>query len=155
MWPISFHFFIYNMDLGDFVLWFSGFDSAFPMQGGPGFIPGQGTRSHMLQLRTSTAEVENASQQETRFCPWVGKIPWGRAWPPTPVFLPGESHGQGSLAATVYGVTELDMTERLEHTHSEPGRPPASVRVRKSERWMPHTLSSVWLSSMHEISPRS
>ena len=23
--------------------------------------------------------------------PWVGKIPWRRAWPPTPVFLPGES----------------------------------------------------------------
>ena len=28
---------------------------------------------------------------------WVGKIPWRRAWQPTPVFLPGESHGQGSL----------------------------------------------------------
>ena len=31
------------------------------------------------------------------FCLWVGKIPWGRAWQPTPVFLPGESHGQRSL----------------------------------------------------------
>jgi len=26
-----------------------------------------------------------------RFNPWVGKIPWRRAWQPTPVFLPGES----------------------------------------------------------------
>ena len=26
-----------------------------------------------------------------RFDPWVGKIPWRRAWQPTPVFLPGES----------------------------------------------------------------
>ena len=25
------------------------------------------------------------------FAPWVGKIPWRRAWEPTPVFLPGES----------------------------------------------------------------
>ena len=25
-----------------------------------------------------------------RFDPWVGKIPWKRAWQPTPVFLPGE-----------------------------------------------------------------
>ena len=25
--------------------------------------------------------------------PWVGKIPWRWAWPCTPVFLPGESHG--------------------------------------------------------------
>ena len=28
---------------------------------------------------------------------WVGKIPWRRAWQPTPVFLPGESHEQRSL----------------------------------------------------------
>ena len=31
------------------------------------------------------------------FAPWVGKIPWRRAWQPTPVFPPGESHGQRSL----------------------------------------------------------
>ena len=30
--------------------------------------------------------------------PGSGKIPWRRAWQPTPVFLPGESHGQRSLA---------------------------------------------------------
>ena len=28
------------------------------------------------------------------FNPWVGKIPWRTAWQLTPVFLPGESHGQ-------------------------------------------------------------
>ena len=32
------------------------------------------------------------------FDPWVRKIPWRRAWQSTPVFLPGESHGQRSLA---------------------------------------------------------
>ena len=31
------------------------------------------------------------------FDPWVGKIPWRRKWQPTPVFLPGESQGWGSL----------------------------------------------------------
>ena len=31
------------------------------------------------------------------FDPWVGKIPWRRAWQLTPLFLPGESHGQRSL----------------------------------------------------------
>ena len=31
------------------------------------------------------------------FNPWFGKIPWRRAWQPTPVFLPGESHGQKIL----------------------------------------------------------
>ena len=46
------------------------------------------------------------------FAPWVGKIPWKRAWQPTPVFLPGESHRQRSLAGySPEGCTELDMTE--------------------------------------------
>jgi len=31
------------------------------------------------------------------FNPWVGKIPWRRAWQPSTVFLLGESHGQRSL----------------------------------------------------------
>ena len=33
-----------------------------------------------------------------KFDPWVGKISWRRTWKPTPLFLPGESHGQRSLA---------------------------------------------------------
>ena len=44
--------------------------------------------------------------------PWVGKIPWRRAWQPTPVFLPGEFHGQRSLAGySAWGYKESDMTE--------------------------------------------
>ena len=35
------------------------------------------------------------------FDPCVGKIPWRRAWQPTPVFLPGESHGQRSLVGSM------------------------------------------------------
>ena len=31
------------------------------------------------------------------FDPWIRKIPWRRAWQPTLVFMPGESHGQRSL----------------------------------------------------------
>ena len=33
-----------------------------------------------------------------RFDPWVGKIPWRRVWQTTPVFLPGELHGQRRMA---------------------------------------------------------
>ena len=40
------------------------------------------------------------------FDPWLGKIPWRRAWQPTPVFLPGESHGQRNLAGVVHGVSK-------------------------------------------------
>ena len=31
------------------------------------------------------------ARRETYSDPWVGKIPWRRAWQPTPAFLPGES----------------------------------------------------------------
>ena len=50
------------------------------------------------------------------FDPWVRKIPWRRKWQPTPVFLPGESHGQRSLEGySPWGCKESDTTEWLTH----------------------------------------
>ena len=50
----------------------------------------------------------------TWFDPWVGKISWRRAWPPTLVFLPEESHGQRGLADySPRGRQGLDVTEQL------------------------------------------
>ena len=47
-----------------------------------------------------------------RFDPWVRKIPWKRAWQPSPVFLPGESYGQRGLAGySPWGCKELNITE--------------------------------------------
>ena len=44
--------------------------------------------------------------------PGLGRYPGGRAWQPTPVFLPGESHGQRSLAGySPKRNKESDMTE--------------------------------------------
>ena len=52
------------------------------------------------------------------FDPWVGKISWRRKWQLTPVFLPGESHGQRSLAGySSWGRRELDMTEVTERAN--------------------------------------
>ena len=34
---------------------------------------------------------------DTDWIPWVGRIPWRRAWQPTPVLLPGETQGQRRL----------------------------------------------------------
>ena len=64
---------------------------------------------------------EPASQcrrhKSCRFNPWVEKIPWRRAWQPTPGVLPGESHGQRSLVGySPWGHRESDMTEETEHT---------------------------------------
>ena len=51
------------------------------------------------------------------FDPWVGKIPQRREYQPTPVFLPGEFHGQRSLEGYgPWGYEELDMTEWLHFT---------------------------------------
>ena len=50
--------------------------------------------------------------KKCRFDPWVRKLPWRRALHPTAVFLPGESHGQRSLAGySPWGHTESDTTE--------------------------------------------
>ena len=52
-----------------------------------------------------------------RFDLSVGKIPWRRKWHPTPVFLPGESHGGRSLVGySPWGHKESDMTERFHFT---------------------------------------
>ena len=46
--------------------------------------------------------------------PGLGRSPGGGKWQPTPVFLPGESHGQRSLVGySPWGCKELEMTERL------------------------------------------
>ena len=51
-----------------------------------------------------------------RFNPWVRKICWRRDRLPTPVFLPGKSNGQRSLAGFCdCKVTESDTTKRLNH----------------------------------------
>ena len=51
--------------------------------------------------------VKNLQCGRPGFDPWVWKIPWRRKWQPTPVFLPGESHGPRSLVqATVPGVVK-------------------------------------------------
>ena len=56
----------------------------------------------------------NGGHMRPKFDPWVGKISWRRTWQPTPVFLPGEYHGQRSLVGySPCGRTELDMTEAI------------------------------------------
>jgi len=42
-------------------------------------------------------EIGGRRSKRRGFDPWVTRIPRRKAWQPTPVFLPGESHGQRSL----------------------------------------------------------
>ena len=48
--------------------------------------------------RLFSCEESVCQCRKWRYCPLVGKIPCRRKWQPSPVFLPGESHGQKSLA---------------------------------------------------------
>ena len=52
-----------------------------------------------------------------RFDHWVGKTAWRRAWQPTPVFLPGESHGQRSLAGYSPGAAKSQIRLKGLDTH--------------------------------------
>ena len=75
--------------------------------------------THVLIGRT----LERAQMVKKKIClqcrrpgfnPWVWKIPWRREWVPTPVFLPGECHGQRSLkGCSPRGCKWSDMTEQL------------------------------------------
>ena len=82
---------------------------------------------------------ESACQcRRPRFNLWVRKIPWRREWQPTPVFLPGKSHGQRSLAGcSPWVCKESDMTKRLTYTGKE------EVRVTRLARWMPNKMWSI------------
>ena len=64
--------------------------------------------------------LENPPEIQEMQKTWVQSLgqedSWRRAWQPTPVFLPGESHGQRSLAGySPQGPKESNMTEVTEH----------------------------------------
>ena len=52
------------------------------------------------------------------FDPWVRKNLWSRKWQPTPVFLPGESHGQRSLVGIDHSVTQSWTLQKWLSTHT-------------------------------------
>ena len=57
----------------------------------------------------------NARDIRDTFDPWVKKILWRRKWQPTPVFLPGESHGQRSLVSYIQSI----VLHRVRHDWSD------------------------------------
>ena len=70
------------------------------------------TRAPQVALVVRNTPANTGGLQDQGSISSSGRSPWRRAWQPTPVFLPGESHGQRSLEATVYkGRKEADTTE--------------------------------------------
>ena len=67
-------------------------------------------------LGVSVAKNPPASAGDVGLLPVLGR-PWRRKWRPTPVFLPGESHGQGSLEGYCHGVEKAGHDLVTEHQH--------------------------------------
>uniref|UniRef100_A0AAA9TKS7 Colipase n=1 Tax=Bos taurus TaxID=9913 RepID=A0AAA9TKS7_BOVIN len=65
------------------------------------------------------------------FDPWVGKIPWRRAWQPTPVSLPGESQGHRSLDEGELCLNSAQCTSKC--CHREDGLSLARCAPKASE----------------------
>ena len=62
---------------------------------------GLGCRWVVWEVSTRSTIKSRPAVCETWVRSWVEKISWRRKWQPTPIFLPGESHGQGSLAGSM------------------------------------------------------
>ena len=61
------------------------------------------------QVARVVQNLPGRKRKRRGFDPWVGKIPWRRAWQLAPVFWPEESHGQRSLAGySPCGLKKLD-----------------------------------------------
>ena len=64
--------------------------------------------------KKNSCQCRRCKRQE--FDPGVRKMSWRRAWQPTLVFLPGESHGLRSLMGySPWGCKESDITEATWH----------------------------------------
>ena len=66
-----------------------------------------------VELVVKNPRASAGRRKRHGFSSWVGKISWRRVWQPTPVFLPGESHGQRSCRP--WDRKELDTAEVAEH----------------------------------------
>ena len=66
----------------------------------------------------SRIRLQCRRRRRLEFDPWARKIHWRRKWQPTPVFLPGKSHGQSSLAGySLWGPKASDTTEQLKSSN--------------------------------------
>ena len=94
---------------------------------GPGQIPGDSlqiwmevracSQKHLCLGFPGCPVMKNPPHRTRGLDPWVRKTPWRRAGQPTPVVLPGKSHGQRSLAGySPWGHKRLEQNWATEHT---------------------------------------
>ena len=81
------------------------------------FLGGVGGKIVQVQSCGTGVNYLPANARDTRFDPWVRKIPWSRKWQPTSVFLPGKFHGQRSLG--VYSSRCQEQSDTTVHASPE------------------------------------
>ena len=97
-------------------------------------------KKHKYNIRKEASlvsqTVKNLLQyRRPGFEPRVGKIPWRREWLPTPMFLPGESHGQRSLAGySSWGCKDVRHNWMTKHTHNKKENHQTTTRKTK-RKW--------------------
>ena len=75
------------------------------------------------------------ASRRPRFYSWVRKIPWRKAWQPSPVFLPGESHGQRNQAGySPWGHRVEHNNDQAQHTYQSNHYDP-SASLPTSRTW--------------------
>ena len=93
-----------------------------------------------LGLPQCLSKESTCQSGRCRFDTWVRKIAWRRKWQPTPVFLPGKSHGQQSLMGYIpWG--NKNCREPVRHStrdkgHEEGGSAYAKVGSSQESPWI-------------------
>ena len=60
-------------------------------------------------------ELNSLQCRSPQVDPWVRNIPWRGKWQPTPVFLPGKSHGQRNLVGSLHEIARVGLVTKLNH----------------------------------------
>ena len=93
--------------------------------------------------------VKNPPANAGDMVPWYSKIPWRRKWLPTPVFLPGKSHGERS-----HGVTESDTAEYITDISPEGDHPWFCTNPHQQRKGRMATELSTWRFSSVQLLSR-
>ena len=113
-------------------------------------------RASQMALVIKKLPANTGDKKRRWFDPWVRKIPWRKAWQPTPVFLPGESHGQRSWRTMLCYAKSLQSCLALCDSidGSPPGFPVPGILQARTLEWVAISFSnaSKWKEKVKSLS---
>ena len=104
-------------------------------------------------LKGGISDKEHTCQcgrhKRSRFDPSVGKIPWRRAWQPTPIFLPENPMDRGTWRATVHGVAKSQTQLKWLRMHAV--QPKITLALSAVICWSHSSLLWLFQQSYHSL----